>query len=106
MAMGLATCAPQGLSPLELRSSLEFSPPESWVLDAHPGRLQGEESGPRPTSATAGSCLSGLGMWSRSQLLRARPRMRPSPGSHPTWVVSPFPTPTPSPQCVPSTLAE
>lgn len=48
MAMGLATCAPQGLSPLELRSSLEFSPPESWVLDAHPGRLQGEESGPRP----------------------------------------------------------
>lgn len=45
----------------------------AWVLDpdAHPGRLQGEESGRCPTPATVGSCLSGLGMWSRSQLPRA-----------------------------------
>lgn len=100
MAMGLAPFDPPEPQSPGTGSSLVFFPHESWVVYAHPGRLQGEESGPHPTSATAGSCLSGLGMWSRSQLLRARSRMRPSQGSHPNLGRLPLLHPVPtSPHC-------
>lgn len=63
------------------KGSLVFSLPGSWMPTHR--KPEGEESRPWPASATAGSCLSDLGMWSRSQLPGAL-----GPEQDPPWAAT------------------